>query len=121
MSAQKRLLCAGASDAKRPKVQVRTVEKWILEYDKSLNTSLWLKFKKLDCDHELSLHCAICVQFKDKLISMRNFRPAFIECTRNINTSSFKDHAATGMHGHAIFNLAKEATLVHSYRVRPNC
>ena len=136
MSAQKRSSCASASDAKRPKVQVRTVEKWIQEYNKSLNTSLWLKFKKSDCDHVLSLHCAVCVQFKDKLILMRDFWPAFIEGTCNIKTSSVKDHAAmhdhTAMQDHAAMqdlywyawpcnDLAKEATLVYSYRVCPDC
>ena len=108
MSAQKRLSCAGASDAKRPKVRIRTVEKWIQEYNKSLNTSLWLKFKKLDRDHMLFLHCAVCVQFRDKLVSMRNFRPAFTEGTHNIKTSSFKDHAVTDMDGHAMILLKNQ-------------
>ena len=39
---------------------------------------------------------------------MRNFRSSFIEGTRNIKTSSFKDHAATDMHGHAITLLKKQ-------------
>ena len=39
---------------------------------------------------------------------MHNFRPAFIEGTCNVKTSSFKDHAATDMHCHAMILLKKQ-------------
>ena len=112
MSAQKRSSCASSSDAKRPKVQLRTVEKWLQEYEKSLNTLLWLRFKKADLNHVLSLQCAICIQFQDKLILMRNFRPAFIEGTCNVKTSPFKDHAATDMHDHAATDMHGHAMIL---------
>ena len=45
-----------------------------------------------------SLRYVVCTQFKDKLVSMCNFRPAFIEGTTNVRTSTFKEHVATSMH-----------------------
>ena len=41
----------------------------------------WLKFNMADADHEAFLRCVVCSQFKDRLISMRNFCPAFVEGT----------------------------------------
>ena len=54
------------------------------------------------------LKCDVCTRFKDKLISMRNFRPAFIDRTTNIWASTFKDHAATAMHCQAMLLAQKE-------------
>ena len=48
------------------------------------------------------LKCAVCTQFKEKLESMRNFRPAFIEGTSNVRTSTFKEHATNDMHCRAM-------------------
>ena len=67
--------------------QQRTVEKWIAENDKAMNTASWLKFETTpppDRDRVDVLKCAVCTQFKEKLESMRNFRPAFIEGTSNV-------------------------------------
>ena len=83
-------------------MQVRTVEKWVAENDKVLNTSIWLKFERADHDHVLSLKCAVCSRCNDKLVSMRNYRPAFVEGTNNVRTYSFKEHAATDMHARAM-------------------
>ena len=84
--------------AKKRAVSRRTAEKWVAEYDCTLNTTVWLKFNMADRDHVASLRCAVCTQFKDKLVSMCNLRPAFIEGTTNVRTSTFKEHAATSMH-----------------------
>ena len=56
---------------------------WVVENDRELNTSVWLKFDG-DRNHVFSLKCAVCSEFKDMLISMQNYRPAFIEGTTNI-------------------------------------
>ena len=64
--------------AKRRAVQRRTVEKWITENDRELNTTLWLKFDMADREHVASLKCSVCSQFSKKLEDMRNFRAAFI-------------------------------------------
>ena len=70
----------------------KTVEKWIKENDRSLNTTVWLKFDSDSHDHVDTLSCKVCSQFKDKLIGMRNYHPAFVEGTSNVRSSSFKDH-----------------------------
>ena len=46
--------------------------------------------------------------YNDKLESMRNFQPAFIEGTSNVCTSTYKDHALTEMHKHAIHLFTKD-------------
>ena len=47
----------------------RTVEKWIKENDKELDTSIWLKFDMVsgDCEHMLTLKCGVCIQFNERL------------------------------------------------------
>ena len=58
-------------------VTISTVEKWKRDY-KSLNTSLWLKYDKMDREFVSPLKCKVCKQFTNKLQSARNFNPAFI-------------------------------------------
>ena len=79
--------CSSSSSSgpppKKRAISRKTVEKWVVENDRELNTSVWLKFEG-DRNHVFSLKCAVCLQFKEKLISMRNYRPAFIEGTTNV-------------------------------------
>ena len=97
-----------SGEPKKRAVQRRTVEKWISELDREFDTSLWLKFDMADREHVALLKCSICSQFSDKLDSMRNFRPAFINGTANIRVSTVKDHAATDMHARAMLLLKKQ-------------
>ena len=76
----------------------KSVDKWISENDKELNTSTWLKYTVVDRLHVVSLLCSVCTQFKSKLEGMRNYNPAFIDGSKNLRTSSFKDHAGSSMH-----------------------
>jgi hypothetical protein len=46
--------------------------------------------------------------FKDQLISMRNYRPSYVEGTDNLRSSSFKDHACTEMHKKAMVLLKRQ-------------
>jgi hypothetical protein len=64
------------------------VEKWIVENDMDLDTLVWLKFEMADQEHVAVLKCSVCSRFVDKLESMRNFRPAFIDGTSNIRIST---------------------------------
>ena len=81
----------------------KTVEKWIKENDRSLNTTVWLKFDSDSHDHVDMYSCKVCSQFKDiKLLGMRNYHPAFVEGTSNVRASSFQDHAMTDMHKRAM-------------------
>ena len=93
--------------SKERAVSRKTVEKWVAENDRDLNTSVWLKFEG-HRNHVYSLKCAVCSQFKEKLISMRNYCPAFIEGTTNVRTTAFKEHAATDMHAHSMVLFKKQ-------------
>ena len=89
----------------------KTVEKWIRENDKTLDTTLWLKFDvvvAVDHDHVSKLKCSICDQFEERLISMWNYNSAFVEGTTNTHASSFKEHASTEMHKRAMILYKKE-------------
>lgn len=79
-------------------VTISTVEKWKRDYDKSLNTSLWLEYDKMDREFVSSLKCKVCKQFADKIQSARNFNPAFINGSKNLRASPMKDHGKTDMH-----------------------
>ena len=57
--------------------------------------------------HVGSLSCSVCTQFKEKLGSMRNYNPAYIDGSKNLRTSSFKDHAASDMYARAMLLLKK--------------
>ena len=113
MSGRKRPCDSDSSSSSSPlpkkrAVNRRTVEKWVTENDKSLTTSVWLKFDMADRDHVATLKCSVCSRFKKKLESMRNYRAAFIDGTTNYRTSTFKEHAATDMHARAMLLLKKE-------------
>ena len=87
---------------KRRSVSTKTVDKWILEHDKKLNTSTWLEYETADRYHVAALRCKVCVLFEDKLKGMRNFHRAYIKGSTNLRTSSFIDHAKTDMHQRAM-------------------
>ena len=103
---------------KKRMLTAKTVDKWIAEYDKDLNTTTWLKYEVVDRVHIESLKCSVCETFKDKLVGMRNYNPAFIVGTKNLRTSSFKDHAASSMHAKAMI-LFKKQQGVDLYQYAP--
>lgn len=88
-------------------LSVNTVEKWILEYDKTLNTTTWLGYDKTEQNQVTTLKCKVCQRFVDKSRGSRNFSAAFIDGSENLRTSSFKDHAKTDMHERAMVLLKK--------------
>ena len=94
---------------KKRALAVRTFEKWIRENDKLFNTRTWLVYEKVDREFVSSMKCKVCVQFKDKLASCRNFSAAFIEGTRNLRASAFKDHARSDMHRRAMLLFRKQS------------
>ena len=99
--------CAGPSSKKRI-LMAKSVDKWISENDKELNTSTWLKYTVVDRLHVDSLLCSVCTQFKSNLEGMRNYNPAFIDGSKNLRTSSFKDHAGSSMHMRAMSLFKKQ-------------
>ena len=61
-----------------------TVDKWITQSDKELNTVMWLKYNLIDRIYVKKLRCAVCTQFKSKLEGMRNYSANFIEASDNL-------------------------------------
>ena len=92
---------------KRRLVTARTVDKWIVENDKSFNTSTWLEYGLVDRTYVSCLKCSKCTRFADKLQSVRNYNPAFIEGSKNLRASAFKDHAKSDMHKRAMLLFKK--------------
>ena len=90
---------------KRRAVIWRTVEKWINENDRKLSTSVWLKFDMADRD---LMKCSVCSEFSTKLVSIKNFKPAFIDGSSNARVSAVQHHAATDMHTYAMLLLKKQ-------------
>lgn len=95
---------------KRRALTVSTVKRWIAENDRALNTTTWLTYTASDRNFVESLKCSVCIKFQDKLRCMRNFKPGFIDGSRNLRVSSFKDHAASDMHARGMLLLRKESS-----------
>ena len=89
-------------------VYKRTADKWLSEYDKELNTSVWLKYELADCDHAVTLKCAVCTQFRTRFESMRNNRSTFIDGTTNVRTSTLMEHATIDMQTRAMSLFKKQ-------------
>ena len=98
---------------KRRGITVETVEKWIRENEKTLQTTTWLKYNKGRGGTVLSLKCELCIKYQDKIESCKNYSPVFILGSKNLRTSDFKDHARTKMHHKAcsLFTKSKAASV----------
>ena len=55
-----------------------------------------------------ALKCAICIQFNEWLVSLRNYNPAYINGSKNTRTSAFKDHTDKEIHKHAMSLYQKQ-------------
>ena len=105
-----------SAPSKKRNVMVETVMKWILENDKEIATSTRFVYDKSDHEHVSALKCSVCIQFEDKLHSLRNYHPAFITGSTNLRASSFKDHAVSEMHKRAMVLYKKsKSTSVTDY------
>ena len=109
MSARKTVGATELLPSKKRAVTVKTVEKWIKENERELDTSIWLNFEKVNREYVGALKCSICIRFKDRVCNCRNYDPAFIHGSTNLRCSSFKDHALTDMHKKAmnLFRMAQ--------------
>ena len=52
---------------KKRAVTTKTVDKWILDHDKTLNMATWLNYDKADRYHVLRLKCMVCTKFVDTI------------------------------------------------------
>ena len=77
---------SASSTSKKRLVSVATVDKWVLDHDKTLNTATWLTYEKVDRHHMALLRCNVCKQFEERIKNSRNFSPAFIDGTSNLWT-----------------------------------
>ena len=116
MSERKRKAASGSAaldidndlpPSKKRGVTTKTVEKWIADNDKTLNTTAWLKYDKADREHVATLKCSVCFRFNDRLCGARNYSQAYIVGSTNLCTSAFKEHAASDMHKRAMVLLKK--------------
>lgn len=103
----------GAPSSERWMLLAKSVDKWMAEYDKELNTSIWLKYNVVYRLHVDSLICSVCTQFKSKFEGMCNYNPAFIEGSKNLQTNYFKDHVTSSMHAQAT-SLLKNSVAMKS-------
>lgn len=69
------------------------------------NDSVWPRGSPMKKLIVSSMKCNVCV---NKLVTYRNYSSAFIDGSRNLCTSAFKDHAKSDMHQRAIL-LAKKS------------
>ena len=86
---------------------MKTVDKWIVDNYKTLNTTTWLKYDKVDREYVATLKCSVCFRFKNKLCSARNYSPAFVVCSTSLRASAFKEHAESDMHQRTMTLLKK--------------
>ena len=113
MSGPGRKLATFPDDDPLPKkrgVSAKTVEKWIAKNDKPLSTSTWLKYDKADREYVATLKCSVCIEFPRQAVWMCNYNSAFIGRSKNLQASSFKDHAASDMHARAMLLLKKQSS-----------
>lgn len=103
---------SASSTSTKRLVSVATVDKWVLDHDKTLSTATWLIYQKADRHHVALLQCSVCKRFEERIKNSRNFSPAFIDGTSNLRTSSFKDHAKSEMHGRTMQLLRREQSTI---------
>ena len=65
--------------AKRRMVLTRTVDKWIAENDRTLSTTTWLTYERLNRECVQCLKCSVCIRFRDKLVNSTRLIKSF-EC-----------------------------------------
>ena len=77
---------------------VKTIHKWVIESDRKMDTSMWLRYDKVDREYAAMRKCCVSAEFSEKRRGMCNYNPAFAVGSQNLQASSYKDHAATDMH-----------------------
>ena len=79
---------AGTNSKKRT-VTRKTIEGWISQYDKEFHTMRWLEFSmQADEKHVAEVKCNVCCEFKERLISLRNYLSTFFKGTDNVRLSA---------------------------------
>ena len=67
--------------------------------NKEFNTMRWLDFSMQgDGKYVAEMKCKVCRESRERLISLRNYHPSFIEGMNNVRLSAVIDHAKSAMH-----------------------
>ena len=78
--------------------------------NRTLKTSTWLKYERVDREFVKSMSCSVCTHFNEKLIGFRNYSSAFIKGSTNLHSSAFRDHGKSDMHQYAMHLLKKSCS-----------
>ena len=68
----------GSPASKGRMLLAKSVNKWIAEHDKELNTSTWVTYTVVDRLHMDVSTCSVCTRLKNKLEGIRNYKPAYM-------------------------------------------
>ena len=87
-------------------------KKWVVKNNRALNLSMWLRFEA-DYNNVFSLKCAVCSQFKEKLISMCNYclqRQAYkpMICYYSIHLKPHRELSNEALKLDIAYKIAKE-------------
>ena len=77
---------------------MKTAGKWIKSNEHHIAD--WLDIKASN-GLVTSMSCKCCKQFKDRIISLRNYSPEWVTETSNVRLSAVKSHAASSPHSYA--------------------
>ena len=97
------------STCKKRNVTVEMMKKWILENDKEIATSGWCTDRERVS--ALNCKCSVCIQFEDKLHSLRNYHPAFITGSTNLRASSCCNRDAHACDDLILYKKSKSTTV----------
>ena len=46
---------------------VKTIQKWVIECDRKMDTSMWLRYDKVDHEYVATLKCCVSAELNEKL------------------------------------------------------
>ncbi len=75
-------------------MQISTFDKWKRDMDKNYSTLTWLccEVDKKNRSLVSSMFCKVCREYEDRIVSLRNFSPVWINGSYNHRTNSIVDH-----------------------------
>ena len=114
MSGQKCGAVASETNDVPPKkcgVTVKTIQKWVVDSDREMDTSVWLRYEKVDRENVATLKCCVSAEFNKKLQGMRNYNPAFAVGSKNLQLSSYVQRSRCYRHAQASSASLQEAEL----------
>ena len=123
-SSRKRPYSDSTTTGKKRSVSYSTYVKWQHEFDKECQTISWL-----DCDvtgKEAKrivdrLKCKVCLKYKSRIESRRNYSDKWLVGAESIRTSNIRDHARSDQHLYAMSLHGKEPSGSVTNAGEPSC